>query len=142
MKASYDVIFVPMTNVVIDTDNPLTPSEKEQFKIVDIAAEKIKDCAAEKLNNENVAQIRLYSIGDKEQKHQKVIYDSGDLRESANPVDESVRLLTDLANSGYIPFSSPSPSSTEVKLRNCISSAISLLENAQMLEKDLGYRKP
>lgn len=142
MKASYDVIFVPMTNVVIDTDNPLTPSEKEQFKIVDIAAEKIKDCAEEKLNNENVAQIRLYSIGDKEQKHQKVIYDSGDLRESANPIDESVRLLTDLANSGYIPFSSPSPSSTEVKLRNCISSAISLLENAQMLEKDLGYRKP
>ena len=140
MKASYDITFVPMTNVVIDTDNPENPSEEQQQEISRLAAEKIAENFHDKINCENLAHIRLYSVeGRKTEK--KTVFDNGCLRESANPIDESVRLLTNLANSGYIPFVSPSPSSTEVKLRNCISSAISLLENAQMLEKDLGYRR-
>lgn len=140
MKASYDVTFVPMTNVAIETSNPRHLTEDEQNTVIRLAAEKIRENFQEKLSNENVAEIRIYDI-DGVAVEPKTVFDSGLLRLSANPVDEALRLLTELAQSGYIPFSSPSPSSTEVKLRNCITSAISLLEVAQGLERDLRYRK-
>ena len=139
-KASYDVTFVPMTNVTIDTDTPENPTEEQQERIAVLAAEKIRENFPDKINCENLAHIRLYSVNGHEKPNPRTVFDNGCLRESADPVDEAVRMLTDLAHSGYIPFSSPCPSSTEKKLRNCITSAISLLETAQQLEKDLNYR--
>lgn len=62
MKVSYDVTFVPMTNVVIDTDNPLNPSEEQQTEIARLAAEKIAESLHEKINCENLAEIRLHEI--------------------------------------------------------------------------------
>ena len=140
MKASYDVTFVPMTNVVIDTDNPRNPSEEQQTEIARLAAEKIAESFHEKISCENLAEIRLHEIDGKEA-GDGTVFDNGCLRQSSNPIDEALRLLTNLSQSGYIPFASPSPSSTESKLKHCISSAISLLETAQVMEKDLGYRK-
>lgn len=139
MKTEYDVTFVPMTCVAIDTDNPQAPSEQEQAAIAEMAAKNIAENFEEKINCENLAHIRLYSVNGEPVK-QDTIFDNGCLRICSRPIDEAVRLLTELATSGYIPFSSPSPSSTEIKLKHCITSAISLLESAQILEKDLGYK--
>lgn len=61
--------------------------------------------------------------------------------EASSTICSAREALEELASSGYRPFASPAPSSTEVKLRNCITSAISLLEQAQALENDLGYLK-
>lgn len=139
MKASYDVTFVPMTNVAIETSDPRKLSDEEREAVIRLAAEKIREDFQEKLSGENVAEIRIYDI-DGVAVEPKTVFDSGLLRLSANPVDEALRFLTELAQSGYIPFSSPAPSSTEVKLRNCITLAISLLEVARGLERDLHYR--
>lgn len=140
MTASYDVTFVPMTNVVIDIDNPRNLSEEQQTEIARLAAEKIAENLDDKINCENLAEIRLHEIDGKDTGG-GTVFDNGCLRQSSNPIDEALRLLTDLTGSGYIPFASPSPSSTESNLKHCILSAISLLENAQLLEKDLRYRK-
>lgn len=143
MKASFDVTFVPMANVTAEVQDPRKITEEEQENIIALATEAIRENFREKISGENLAEIRLYSMEDREVpagKEEKV-FDAGLLHSSANPIDESVKLLTDLANSGYMPFSSPAPCSTEVKLKRCITSAISLLENAQMFERDLGYRR-
>lgn len=140
MTASYDVTFVPMTNVVIDTDNPYNLSEEQQTEIARLSADKIAESLHEKINCENLAEIRLYEIDGKETSG-VTVFDNGCLRQSSNPIDEALRLLTDLAGGSYIPFASPSPSSTESMLKHCVLSAISLLETARRLEKDLGYRK-
>ena len=66
MKVSYDVTFVPMTNVVIDTDNPLNPSEEQQTEIARLAAKKIAESFHEKISCENLAEIRLHEIDGKE----------------------------------------------------------------------------
>ena len=55
----------------------------------------------------------------------------------ADSIHEACSRLIELSESGYMPFTSPAPSSTEVKLRNCITSAISLLEQAQYLHDSL-----
>ena len=141
MKASFDITFVPMTNVIADVNDPRNLSEEEQVQITNVAAKQIAENIGDKINYENLAEIRLYETDGKQPEERTVIFDNGCLRESSNPIEESLRLLTGLAQSGYIPFASPSPSSSEVKLRNCISSAISLLEIAQLLEKELGYRQ-
>ena len=55
----------------------------------------------------------------------------------ADAIREACSRLVELTESGYRPFTSPAPSSTEVKLRNCLTSAISLLEQAQALHDSL-----
>ena len=65
MKASYDVTFVPMTNVTIEVADPLHPTEEEEERIIKLAVTKIfrgneDDCQ----RSEDVACIELYQTGD------------------------------------------------------------------------------
>ena len=47
--------------------------------------------------------------------------------------------LSELVNSGFIPFSSPSPSSTELKLKRYVEDALRNIQMAKRLCCDLGY---
>ena len=52
-----------------------------------------------------------------------------------------IQQLKQLTQSGWIPFASPSPSSTELKLKTEVLRAIECLEHAEILNKSLyGYR--
>lgn len=47
--------------------------------------------------------------------------------------------LSELVNSGFIPFSSPNPSSTELKLKRFVEDALRNIQMAKRLCCDLGY---
>ena len=132
-KASYDVTFVPMTNVEVEVADPYNPTEGEQERIIEAACRKRFPA----VSSEDVAEIRLYEVEGKEVFDRKVIFDSGSLKRDDDPIGTTLESIKKLAKSGYIPFSSPCPSSTEKALRDSVLSAISLLEKAQILEKEL-----
>lgn len=53
-------------------------------------------------------------------------------------IDISIKLDM-IINSGFIPFASPSPSSTELELANAVKKAQELINKAAALCKSLGY---
>lgn len=53
-------------------------------------------------------------------------------------IDISIKLDM-IMNSGFIPFASPSPSSTELELANAVIQAQGLINKAAELCKNLGY---
>lgn len=57
-------------------------------------------------------------------------------------LEQAQRLLSDITNSSFIPFSSPSPSSTEEELKNTIIEAARLVDKAMYLCGKLGYNGP
>jgi len=57
-----------------------------------------------------------------------------------NELEQAKQILSDIANSGFIPFASPSPSSTEQELKDAIINASKLLEKSLYLCKQLGYK--
>ncbi len=59
-KASYDVCFVPMTNVEVLVHDPLHPTEEELTKICAEAAIKILDNSESYMTEENVISVELY----------------------------------------------------------------------------------
>lgn len=59
----------------------------------------------------------------------------------ADDLSSIIQQLKQLTQSGWIPFASPHPSSTELKLKTEVLKAIECLENAEILNKSLyGYR--
>lgn len=54
---------------------------------------------------------------------------------------EALSILNTIKNSGYIPFSSPSPSSTEMIVKKSINNAIASLYDALEAHNDLYVRK-
>lgn len=58
---------------------------------------------------------------------------------ACSELTQCTEILTDLENSGFIPFASPSPSSTEYQVKMNILQAHQLLDKAIQLCKSLGY---
>ena len=61
---------------------------------------------------------------------------------SYNEIKRAHAILNRVMESGFIPFSSPSPSSTEMELKNAIMDADRLLQKALFLCGKLGYNQP
>lgn len=59
-KASYDVCFIPMTNVEVMVKDPLHPTEEELSTICYEAAIKILDNSESYMTEENVQSVELY----------------------------------------------------------------------------------
>lgn len=55
----------------------------------------------------------------------------------ADDLSSIIQQLKQLTQSGWIPFASPHPSSTELKLKTEVLRAIECLENAEILNKSL-----
>ena len=72
----------------------------------------------------------------------KVTLNEGKLGTSYQNLENARELLGDIMNSGFIPFSSPSPSSTEVELKNAIIDAAREIDHALYLCGKLGYNMP
>ena len=69
----------------------------------------------------------------------KKILKEGQMGSATENLKQANALLHDIMNSGFIPFSSPSPSSTEEQLKNAIIEAARLIGKAQYLCGQLGY---
>lgn len=62
-KCSYDVIFCPMVNVEMEgIVDPLNPTDEEYDAIIAKASQNLFENFDEKINNENIEDIRLYDI--------------------------------------------------------------------------------
>ncbi len=59
-KASYDVCFIPMTNVEVMVKDPLHPTKEELRAIYSEAAIKILDNSESYMTEENVQSVELY----------------------------------------------------------------------------------
>ena len=58
---------------------------------------------------------------------------------SSNDIRQAYELLNGVVNSGFIPFSSPSPSSTEVVIKRSVIRAMDELMKAMDACRDCGY---
>lgn len=59
--------------------------------------------------------------------------------EGVQGIRSAMMILENIKNSSFIPFCSPSPSSTESVLVNDVNCAIESLRDALLKAKDLGY---
>ena len=62
VKASYHVVFSPMTSVEAEVIDPENPTDKELAAIAEKAFQNVSENAAEKLSAENISMVRLYRI--------------------------------------------------------------------------------
>lgn len=69
-----------------------------------------------------------------------VLNENDDKMQANAVMQESLKLLRELTHSGYIPFSSPSPSSTEMIIKKNIMQAIDLISKAIIADRQL-YRR-
>lgn len=58
---------------------------------------------------------------------------------ATNEIRQAYDLLNNVVNSGFIPFSSPSPSSTEVVIKRSVMNAMDELMTAMDACRDCGY---
>jgi hypothetical protein len=72
----------------------------------------------------------------------KSVLKEGKLGSAYNNLEKASELLSDIMNSGFIPFSSPSPSSTEYELKTAIIEAARLIDKSRYLCEQLGYNDP
>ena len=70
------------------------------------------------------------------------ILNEGQLGSAYENLENAYELLQDIMNSSFIPFSSPSPSGTEVELKNAIIEAARMIDKAKYLCGQLGYNEP
>ena len=66
----------------------------------------------------------------------------GKLGTAYENLEQARDLLSDIMDSGFIPFSSPHPSSTEEKLKDAIIDAARLIDKSLYLCGKLGYNRP
>lgn len=66
MKASFDVMFCPMTNVEIEVADPRNLTEDEVALLIDTAALKMRSMPEEYIIPDNAETICLYSVDGKE----------------------------------------------------------------------------
>ena len=69
----------------------------------------------------------------------KKILKEGQMGSAVENLERANKLLHDIMNSGFIPFASPSPSSTEKALADAIVEAARLIDKAHYLCGQLGY---
>ena len=60
-------------------------------------------------------------------------------RNASVDLEQAYNILNSIAKSGFIPFSSPSPSSSEQRIKNSIISAMKNIEMALQFCHDCGY---
>lgn len=58
---------------------------------------------------------------------------------ATNEIRQAYDLLNNVVNSGFIPFSSPSPSSTEMVIKRSVMNAMDELMTAMDACRDCGY---
>lgn len=66
----------------------------------------------------------------------------GKLGDAYTNLQNASELVRDIMDSSFIPFTSPSPSSTEVELKKTIIEAARMLDKAMYLCGQLGYNQP
>ena len=66
----------------------------------------------------------------------------GKIGSAYSNLEQAKRLLSDTMDSSFIPFASPSPSSTEQELKNSIIEAARLVDKSLYLCGKLGYNNP
>lgn len=69
----------------------------------------------------------------------KRILSEGQMGSATDNLKQVHELLSDIMNSSFIPFSSPSPSSTEKELKDTIIEAARMIDKAMYLCGQLGY---
>lgn len=69
----------------------------------------------------------------------RIITESSD---STSDMSQALNILKDITESGFIPFASPAPSSTELIVKKNIEKAISSIEIAIEACRSLGYMRP
>lgn len=62
MKTAFLVSFCPMTRVVIDVENANNLTDEEQNKLIAKAREQIVEDANNKLNGENIDEVRADDV--------------------------------------------------------------------------------
>lgn len=138
VNASYDVTISPKVNVMIPVSNPFKPSELEIEMIVKKAISSIHENADDVLVADNLEAIELYSVGN----DVSGVLSSPERICPGRPsaLDTMKRALAELekmTTSGYIPFASPSPSSTEKALKYAFEDVLKSLSNAIAIHKML-----
>ena len=63
----------------------------------------------------------------------------GQMGTTVDNLQQAHALLSDIMNSGFIPFTSPAPSSTEKELKEAIIEAARMIDKASYLCGQLGY---
>ena len=138
VKASYDVTLSPKVNVVVSVADPFKPTESEIEVIVKKAISSIHENADDVLVADNLEAVELYSVGN----DVSGILSSPERIYPGRPgaLDTMKRALAELENmttSGYIPFASPAPSSTEKALKYAFEDALKSLSSAIAIHKML-----
>lgn len=67
------------------------------------------------------------------------ILTEGQMGTTLENLDNAYKLLQDIMNSSFIPFTSPNPSSTEEELKDAIIEAARMIDKAKYLCGQLGY---
>lgn len=80
------------------------------------------------LNNKQIHNVLMESID-------KILIKEE--REGMGYLQDALRSLRELTHSGYIPFSSPSPSSTEMVIKKNVMQAIDLISRAIVADNQL-----
>lgn len=69
----------------------------------------------------------------------KRVIKEGQMGSVVGNLQQANALLSDVMNSGFIPFTSPAPSSTEKELKDAIIEAARMIDKASYLCGQLGY---
>ena len=69
----------------------------------------------------------------------KRVLREGQMGSAVDNLQQAHVLLSDIMNSGFIPFTSPAPSSTEKELKDAIIEAARMIDKASYLCGQLGY---
>lgn len=77
VKASYDVIFSPATNVRVEVIDPRHPTDAEMAQILELAANNILNNMGEEDLTENVSSVTLHSVKDVEVESPKPLWPEG-----------------------------------------------------------------
>lgn len=60
---------------------------------------------------------------------------------SVGEIQKAYDMLNNVTKSGFIPFASPAPSSTEKEIKNAVIEAMRLLDKALYLSTKMGYNE-
>lgn len=96
-----------------------------------ISENKTSNKKAIKLNENMLRQMIAESV--------KSVIKEGQMGSATDNLQQAHELLSDIMNSGFIPFASPSPSSTEKALKDAIIEAARMIDKAMYLCGQLGY---
>ena len=132
--ASFDVTFSPKVNVNLDVKDPKHLTEEEMAKLLELARVKIKVNANDLIVDDNLSGVDLYS---KDITKGPLHAPERLLPNTGTVLVEALQSLKSIPESGYIPFASPAPSSTEKALKIHVQKAIESLDMAVSVHKSI-----